>query len=60
MSLHPQILKTAQEEMDSVVGRERLPRVDDREGLPYLEGLVKETIRMFPPVPDGTSPTALT
>ena len=43
--LHPQELKKAQEEMDRVVGRHRLPTIDDRPSLPYLNCLLKEVLR---------------
>lgn len=45
MILNPQELKKAQEEMDLVVGRDRLPTIDDRPSLPYLECVLKETLR---------------
>ena len=43
--LHPQEFKKAQEEIDRVVGRNRLPTIDDRPSLPYLECLLKEVLR---------------
>ena len=45
MVLHPEIVHKAQEEIDSVVGSDRLPQFDDREKLPYIEGIVQETMR---------------
>jgi len=45
MVLHPQELKKAQEEIGRVVGRHRLPTIDDRPSLPYLECLLKEVLR---------------
>lgn len=43
--LHPQEFKKVQEEIDRVVGRHRLPTIDDRPSLPYLECLLKEVLR---------------
>ena len=35
----------AQAELDSVVGRERLPSFDDRADLPYVSAVCKEVLR---------------
>ncbi|KIM79114.1 hypothetical protein PILCRDRAFT_74603, partial [Piloderma croceum F 1598] len=43
--LHPEMRTRGQEELDRVVGRDRLPTFDDRPALPYIEGIVKETLR---------------
>ena len=45
MVRQPDIYKRLQEEMDRVVGSERLPDFDDREGLPYLNAVIKELYR---------------
>ena len=45
MVLHPGIVRKAQEELDSVVGSDRLPQLGDREKLPYIECIVQETLR---------------
>ncbi|EIN06103.1 cytochrome P450 [Punctularia strigosozonata HHB-11173 SS5] len=45
MMLHPDVQKKAQEEIDRVVGPDRLPTLADREHLPYINALVKETMR---------------
>ncbi|KAJ2919890.1 hypothetical protein MD484_g619, partial [Candolleomyces efflorescens] len=42
---YPQVMKKAQEELDRVVGRDRLPEYDDTSSLPYLQALIKETMR---------------
>ncbi len=39
------VYKKAQEEIDRVVGRERLPDYSDRESLPYLDALLEEVFR---------------
>ena len=39
---YPDIQKKAQEELDRVVGRSRLPGVDDEKDLPYCHAIIKE------------------
>lgn len=39
---YPEIQKKAQEELDSVVGRSRLPTVEDEKNLPYCHAIIKE------------------
>ncbi|KAJ7736960.1 cytochrome P450 [Mycena maculata] len=51
LALHPEILRTAQAEIDSVVGRQRPPSIKDRHALPYILAIVKETLRWHPPLP---------
>lgn len=45
MTLYPECLKKAQEEIGRVVGSDRLPEFEDRESLPYLECIIKEVYR---------------
>ena len=45
MVLHPAVQAKAREELDTVVGRGRLPDFTDRGSLPYIDGIVKETLR---------------
>lgn len=45
MLLYPHELKKAQDEIDRVLGRNRLPNIDDRPSLPYLECVLKEVVR---------------
>ena len=42
---YPDVYRKAQEEIDRVIGRERLPDLTDRGSLPYLEALVMELYR---------------
>ncbi|PCH39679.1 cytochrome P450 [Wolfiporia cocos MD-104 SS10] len=51
MTLFPHALQKAQEELDRVVGRHRLPDLEDRESLPYLDSLIKEVYRWNCPIP---------
>ena len=54
--LHPEIQKKAQDELDSVVGRERLPTFEDRPRLPFINAMCKETLRWRPTTPLGVFP----
>ncbi|KAK2033146.1 flavonoid 3-hydroxylase [Colletotrichum zoysiae] len=53
MTLYPDVQKKAQEEIDRVVGSERLPTPDDRDRLPYVGAIVTEIIRWWPVGPMG-------
>ncbi len=46
MTLYPDIQRKAQEELDRVVGSDRLPTFSDRKNLPYVDALVREAIRL--------------
>jgi len=59
MVLHPEVAKKAHEEIDSVVGRSRLPDFGDRENLVYVAAVVKETMRWQAVTPIGTSAAPL-
>ena len=45
MLLHPEIQRSAQAEIDGVVGLHRLPKLTDRPHLPYIDALIKEILR---------------
>lgn len=45
MTLHPEVLKKAHDEIDTVIGNDALPTFADRERLPYINAMVKEIIR---------------
>ncbi|KAJ7479887.1 cytochrome P450 [Mycena latifolia] len=51
MALHPDVQSRAALELDDVVGIARLPQVTDRENLPYINALIKETYRFHPVAP---------
>lgn len=45
MSLYPDALKTAQAELDVVVGSRRLPDYGNRNELPYVSAIIKEALQ---------------
>ena len=51
MLRYPSVQQKAQQEIDAVVGRSRLPTFKDREKLPYVNALVKEVSRWWPIAP---------
>ncbi|RPD62677.1 cytochrome P450 [Lentinus tigrinus ALCF2SS1-7] len=53
MSLNPDVQKKAQAELDSVVGPQRLPDPRDKASLPYVNAVLKETLRWHPVAPFG-------
>lgn len=54
MALYPEVQRRAQAEIDAVVGKDRLPDFSDRDALPYVNALVKETMRWNLVIPMGT------
>ena len=53
MVTYPDVQKRAQEELDSVVGRTRIPTFSDLPHLPYIRAMVKEALRWRPVDPLG-------
>lgn len=55
MVLHPQVQRKAQAELDRAIPPGRLPSLADRDNvkLPYLEAVLRETYRKYPPAPLG-------
>ncbi|KAG9300660.1 hypothetical protein G9A89_023458 [Geosiphon pyriformis] len=45
---HPEFQQKAHKELDKVVGRKRLPNISDFNSLPYIQSLIKETLRWIP------------
>ena len=42
MARYPDLQKRAREELDAVVGPDRLPTYDDSDSLPYVHAIVME------------------
>ncbi|KAF9454479.1 cytochrome P450 [Macrolepiota fuliginosa MF-IS2] len=55
MLCNPAVMRKAQEELDHVVGTDRLPEFDDMYLLPYTQAIVKETLRWRPILPLGVA-----
>ncbi|KAF7346656.1 Steroid 17-alpha-hydroxylase/17,20 lyase [Mycena sanguinolenta] len=51
--LYPEWIPHAQREIDAVVGQDRLPSFKDRPHLPFVEAIVRETLRWRPAVRIG-------
>ena len=48
---NPRVQQKAQDELDRVVGLERVMTEADIPNLPYLQAIVKESLRLHPPTP---------
>ncbi|QRV92278.1 cytochrome P450 family protein [Ceratobasidium sp. AG-Ba] len=53
MTLYPDVQAKAQAEIDRVVGKDRLPEIEDRDSMPYLECVLKEVLRWQSVTPLG-------
>lgn len=53
MTLHPEVQHQAHNEIDRVIGSDRLPNLADRGSLPYIEAIFKEAFRWHTLVPLG-------
>ena len=53
MALYPEVQKRAQAEIDAVVGPNRLPDFQDRPSLPYVNAVIKESLRWHLVLPLG-------
>ena len=51
--LYPESVGKAQDELDSIVGQNRLPSFDDTSNLPYVNAFIKEVFRWRPAAPMG-------
>ncbi|CAG7732710.1 unnamed protein product, partial [Allacma fusca] len=48
---HPQVQEKLQDEIDRVVGRERLPNLSNRSSMPYTEAVINESMRFSTIIP---------
>ncbi|EKM55873.1 uncharacterized protein PHACADRAFT_209385 [Phanerochaete carnosa HHB-10118-sp] len=53
MVMFPETQASAHEELDRVIGRKRLPDIEDRDSLPYISAIVQEVLRWHPILPIG-------
>ena len=53
MALYPEVQKKAQAEIDAVIGPDRLPNFQDRPSLPFINAVVKESLRWHVAAPLG-------
>jgi cytochrome P450 len=51
---YPEVQRRAQEELDRVVGRDRLPDIEDERNLPFCRAVIKEVERCHNPFWLGT------
>lgn len=45
MVLHPEAQHRAQAELEDIVGKDTLPRFEDRTKLPYINAIIEECLR---------------
>ncbi len=50
---HPQVLNSVRKEIDEVVGRDRLPTMNDQAYMPFTQAVINECMRLCAPVPMG-------
>lgn len=51
--LFPEVQELAQQELERVVGPDRLPTFEDLAKLPYIRAMLFETLRWIPAIPLG-------
>lgn len=58
MLLYPDVQDRARAEINRVVKHDKMPCIDDRPSLPYLDAVLREVLRWYPPIPLGRSSDA--
>jgi len=48
---NPHVMEKARQEIDSLTGKSRLIQESDLPNLPYLQAILKETLRLHPTLP---------
>ncbi|XP_049387622.1 cytochrome P450 71B9-like, partial [Solanum stenotomum] len=48
---NPKAMKKVQEEIRNLMGNKDIVNEDDIQNMPYFKAVIKETLRLFPPVP---------
>ncbi|KAK7681811.1 hypothetical protein QCA50_015158 [Cerrena zonata] len=51
MMCHPDTQRRGQDEVDKVVGPERMPQMEDIANMPYVQAIIKEVHRFYPTAP---------
>ncbi|KAK0460550.1 cytochrome P450 [Desarmillaria tabescens] len=51
MANHPEIQQRAFDEIQTIIGSERLPNLQQRDSLPFIDCIIQEVHRMYPPIP---------
>ncbi|KAJ6602654.1 cytochrome P450 [Mycena vulgaris] len=51
MAIHPDVQSQAASEIENIIGTSRLPQITDRDKLPLIDALIKETYRFHPVAP---------
>ncbi|XP_071452659.1 methyl farnesoate epoxidase-like [Hetaerina americana] len=60
MILYPEAQKKVQQELDEVIGKDRLPSLEDRARLPYVEATIYEVFRLSCTAPASLPRTPVT
>lgn len=60
MLLYPDVQRKAQEQIDQMIGLDRMPVMDDIDQLPYIRSCMKEALRWMPTTIMGAVPHAVT
>jgi cytochrome P450 len=53
MIMYPEAQRRGREEIYRLLGSSRLPTFGDRENLPYIDAILKESMRWHPAIPIG-------
>ena len=51
MVINPAVQEKAQAQIDAVVGKDRLPTINDRPSLPFIDAIFREVVRFQPGAP---------